>query len=114
MTITNLVAKLDKELQAKKDKNDKYNNEAFKYLGKLIRATREQKSISQEQLAFECVVHTNSIARLERADSEIKLGNLITVFRELGIQFAELDKLIAEVDENIKSAKTKPTTTKSK
>ena len=57
------------------------------FVGKLIEA-REQKGISQRQLAEMCGLKQPAIARLEKAKHSPKLNSLLKILRPLGYRLA--------------------------
>lgn len=62
-------------------------------IGKLIRTKRLQQNLSQDELAWRCDLNTNSLGRIERAEGEFKVSTLFRIFKELKINFSELQKI---------------------
>jgi DNA-binding XRE family transcriptional regulator len=64
-------------------KRDKYEQEfeAFK-LGVLIQEIREQKNMTQEQLATKCGTTKSYISRIENNASDVRLSTLMRIIRE--------------------------------
>ena len=63
-------------------------------LGKLIKAKRMEKSLSQDELAYRCLLHPHCIYKIEKAKSEIKLSTLIKILQELGINLNDVQLLV--------------------
>ena len=61
-------------------------------LGKLIKKRRMELSISQEELSWRCGINVNSLGRIERAEGEFLVATLFKIFKELNIDFCELNK----------------------
>ena len=59
-------------------------------LGKRLRFFREQKGVSQEQLAFICNVHRTYIGMLERAERNATIISIMKVAKGLNIPLVEL------------------------
>lgn len=62
-------------------------------LGNIIKAKRIEKSLSQDELAYRCMLHSHCIYKIEKAKSEIKLSTLIRVFNELDLSFMLIEEL---------------------
>ena len=63
---------------AKKDR-------ALVRLGKNLRAAREAKGWSQEELAYRCGLHRTYIGGIERAEYNVTILTLLRVTKALGI-----------------------------
>lgn len=62
-------------------------------LGLLIKKKRLQSNISQEELAWRCGLNVNSLGRIERAEGEFLVSTLFKLFKELEIEFKELEQI---------------------
>ncbi|MCC2644758.1 MAG: Helix-turn-helix domain [Burkholderiales bacterium] len=63
-------------------------------LGKLIKEKRLEKKLSQNELAYRCMLHEHCIYKIENAKSEIKISTLIKIFKQLSLDFTDLNKLL--------------------
>ena len=59
-------------------------------LGKRIKYYREQRGVSQEQLAFICNVHRTYIGMLERAERNPTIISIIKVAKGLNVPLEQL------------------------
>ena len=66
--------------------------EINKEVGLRIRALREKKGWSQEQLAFEADLHRAYIGQIERGEKNIGLINLEKIAKALNIEINNLFK----------------------
>ena len=66
--------------------------EINKQVGLKIRALREKKGWTQEQLAFEARLHRAYIGQIERGEKNIGIKNLDTIAKTLNINISELLK----------------------
>lgn len=57
--------------------------------GKNIRAIREEKKISQEELAFKSGVSVYYISRIERGKANVGLETLYKIVKALGLEIPE-------------------------
>jgi DNA-binding XRE family transcriptional regulator len=73
-------------------------NPIYQKLGDLIKQKRMELSLSQNELAYRCLLHEHCIYKIEKAKSEIKLSTLMKIFKELGLKFELIDKLMRGVD----------------
>jgi DNA-binding XRE family transcriptional regulator len=73
-------------------------NPIYQKLGDLIKQKRMELSLSQNELAYRCLLHEHCIYKIEKAKSEIKLSTLMKIFKELGLKFELIDELIRGVD----------------
>jgi transcriptional regulator with XRE-family HTH domain len=55
-----------------------------------LRRIRQEKKVSQEELALRCELHRTEISLLERAGREPRLGTLVKLAGALGVEPAEL------------------------
>jgi predicted transcriptional regulator len=73
-------------------------NPIYQKLGDFIKQKRMELSLSQNELAYRCLLHEHCIYKIEKAKSEIKLSTLMKIFKELGLKFELIDELIRGVD----------------
>lgn len=66
----------------------------YQRLGNLIKQKRMEKSLSQNELAYRCLLHEHAIYKIEKAKSEIKLSTLMKIFEQLEMNFTVIDELI--------------------
>lgn len=69
---------------------DNYNKQHLLALGKRIKFFREEKGVSQEQLAAICNVHRTYIGMLERAERNATIISIIKVAKGLNIPLVKL------------------------
>jgi predicted transcriptional regulator len=69
-------------------------NPIYHKLGELIKQKRLALSLSQNELAYRCMLHEHCIYKIEKAKSEIKLSTLMKIFEQLGMNFIIIDELI--------------------
>lgn len=69
---------------------DDYDKQYLLALGKRIKKFREEKGVSQEQLAAICNVHRTYIGMLERAERNATIISIIKVAKGLNIPLVEL------------------------
>lgn len=69
---------------------DDYDKQYLLALGKKIKFFREEKGVSQEQLAAICNVHRTYIGMLERAERNATIISIIKVAKGLNIPLVEL------------------------
>ena len=69
-------------------------NPIYQKLGDLIKQKRMELSLSQDELAYRCLLHPHCIYKIEKAKSEIKLSTLMKIFKELGLKFELIDELM--------------------
>lgn len=62
----------------------------IKNLGIHIRQLREKKGLSQQALADDCDIKRNQIARIERAEINTSIKNLVKIANALDIEPKEL------------------------
>ena len=55
-------------------------------LGNVIRKRREDKDLSQEELAERAAVHRNYIGLVERAERNITLKTILAIAKALGVK----------------------------
>lgn len=66
--------------------------------GLMIRQLRNERNISQEELAFECGLHRTYIGQIERAEKNISIKSVEKIAQALGMDvkdlfdFSKLDK----------------------
>lgn len=60
--------------------------------GKNVRAHRERRGISQEQLAELAELHRTYVGAVERGERNVSLKNIVRLARALGSSAAELAK----------------------
>lgn len=70
-------------------KNHKYNSN-IKNVGSKLKEIRQQKSISQEQLANMCDIEISQISRIERGIINTSIGNIFMLVEKLVIEPKEL------------------------
>ena len=61
-----------------------------KKVGRRIRALRQERGLSQEQLAFESDLHRAYIGQIERGEKNIGLQNLEKIAKALKVPVKEL------------------------
>jgi predicted transcriptional regulator len=61
-----------------------------KKLGENVRALRESRDLTQEELAAACDVHPTEIGRIERGTRDLRLSTVVRVARGLGVTPSEL------------------------
>lgn len=61
-------------------------------LGDYLRAVREKKGWSQEELAFECGLHRTYIGAVERGEYNVTILTLRTITNALGITILDAVK----------------------
>ena len=61
-----------------------------KAFGRAIRHIREQKGISQEELALRCGLHRTYISDVERGERNIGLINIAAIAHGLNVSLVEL------------------------
>lgn len=66
-----------------------------KALGKRIAAWRRSKGLSQEAFADICRIHRSHMGQVERGESNLTLGTLVTITAKLERTLSELFKGIA-------------------
>ncbi|HJX85448.1 MAG TPA: helix-turn-helix transcriptional regulator [Candidatus Angelobacter sp.] len=66
--------------------------------GQAVRRLRQEKGISQEELAGLSGIHRTYIGDVERGTRNIALVNMTKIARALGIS---LSRMIAEMEENL-------------
>lgn len=54
-------------------------------LGDTIRRERTARTMSQEQLAFDCNLHRTYIGSVERGERNISLRNIVTIAKALDV-----------------------------
>lgn len=54
-------------------------------LGDIIRRERTARTMSQEQLAFDCNLHRTYIGSVERGERNISLRNIVTIAKALDV-----------------------------
>jgi len=63
-------------------------------LGQRLRTSRQEKSISQEELAAIAGLHRTYIGMIERGEKNVTITSLITVCKALGIDVSDVLKNI--------------------
>lgn len=58
--------------------------------GKSVRARRERKGMSQEQLAERAGLHRTYVGAIERGERNVSLKNILRLARALGTRGSEL------------------------
>jgi transcriptional regulator with XRE-family HTH domain len=66
----------------------------LKDLGSLIKASRMNKSFSQEELAWRCGITKNGLGKIELGRSQVKITTLVKLFNKLGINFSEIQNIL--------------------
>ena len=61
-----------------------------KQFGERIKELRTIKGLSQEELAFKCVVHRTYLGGIERGERNPSLRNISAIAEALGVQLSEL------------------------
>jgi transcriptional regulator with XRE-family HTH domain len=64
--------------------------EIRKLFGTSMRAVREQRGLSQEQLAFECELHRTYIGSVERGERNISIENIVRIANALKVKASYL------------------------
>lgn len=75
-----------------------HKNKLLKNLGNNIRNLRQQKGISQEELAFKIDSARNFIGCIERAEKSPTIVTLFRISQALGVT---LENLVQNVDKNL-------------
>lgn len=63
-------------------------------IAKILKKVREEKGISQEQLAFNASLHRTYISQLERGLKSITVKTLLKITKSLNIEIDEFMKLV--------------------
>ena len=66
------------------------NKELLQKFGQRLRKLREEKGLSQEQLAYTAEISTNQIGRIERGEINATLSTLNVIAVALKVSLAEL------------------------
>ncbi len=74
-------------------------------IAKILKKIRENKGISQEQLAFKADLHRTYISQLERGLKSITVKTLFKITESLEVEIDEFIKLVADELENVQSNK---------
>lgn len=74
-------------------------------IAKILKKIRENKGISQEQLAFKANLHRTYISQLERGLKSITVKTLFKITESLEVEIDDFIKLVADELENIQSNK---------
>jgi|SRR5690349_18670272 transcriptional regulator with XRE-family HTH domain len=61
-------------------------------LGQKIRRLRQNRGISQEELAFRCGLHRTYVTDVEAGTRNLTFGSLLAIARGLGISVSELTR----------------------
>ncbi|QDD64290.1 XRE family transcriptional regulator [Herbaspirillum seropedicae] len=56
-----------------------------KRIGLALRAARQAKNLSQEELSFECGLHRTYIGAVERGEKNLTLKNLVKLAKSLDV-----------------------------
>jgi transcriptional regulator with XRE-family HTH domain len=59
-------------------------------LGAAVRALREQRGISQEELGFRASLHRNYIGGIERGEINLSFGVMLQLMSALDVSFIDL------------------------
>lgn len=59
-------------------------------LGEAIRALREQRGLSQEELGFRSGLHRNYVGGCERGEINLSFAVMLQITRALGVAFVDL------------------------
>jgi len=69
--------------------SSKPTEEVQKQFGARMRALRQQRGLSQEELAFSCNLDRTYIGSVERGERNISLVNIHTIAAALGVSLRE-------------------------
>ena len=61
-----------------------------KTVGEKIRSFRQQKKLTQEQLADLCDLHRTYVGAIERGDRNVSLKNIVIIAQALNVEPSEL------------------------
>jgi transcriptional regulator with XRE-family HTH domain len=61
-----------------------------KRIGLALRAARQEKDWSQEELSFECGLHRTYIGAVERGEKNLTLKNLVKVAKALDVPASQI------------------------
>jgi transcriptional regulator with XRE-family HTH domain len=73
--------------------NDEKTKAFLKTFGKHLKAIREQKEISQEELALRADIGLNQVGRIERGEVNTSLGVIFAISNALEIDIAGLFRI---------------------
>lgn len=62
-------------------------------LGQKIKECRRLQHISQEDLAWSCGITKNGLGKIELGRSQVRITTLLSIMKELKINFEELQKI---------------------
>ena len=74
-------------------------------IANVLRKTRENRGISQEQLAFKADLHRTYISQLERGLKSVTVKTLFKITQSLEVELDEFIKQVAHELENLSSNK---------
>lgn len=80
------------------------NSEAIKAVGKNLKAIRNAKSITQEELAFDSNIELRQIGRIERGEINTGIDSIFVLAKILNVNPAEF---FANIDVSEKNTRTK-------
>lgn len=66
-------------------------------LGQAIRRVREQRGVSQEEMAYSAGLHRNYLGGVERGERNLGFTNLVRISGALGVRTSELVELAEEI-----------------
>lgn len=66
-------------------------------LGQAIRRVREERHVSQEEMAYSAGLHRNYLGGIERGERNLGFTNLVRISDALGVRTSELVALAEEI-----------------
>lgn len=78
---------------------DEFDTAFLARIGQRIRALREDKDLSQEQLSFKCGLHRTYISSVERGERNIAIINLAKIAKALEVPLVQVFESIAYNDD---------------
>jgi|GEM_PF-107711 len=72
-------------------------NNLLLQLGLLIKRVRQDKHLSQEELAWRCDITKNGLGKIELGRSQVRITTLAKIFMQLDINFIEIQKILEQV-----------------
>lgn len=72
-------------------------NDLLLQLGLLIKQARQDKCLSQEELAWRCDITKNGLGKIELGRSQVRITTLARIFMQLDINFIEIQKILERV-----------------
>lgn len=69
-------------------------------LGFKIKECRRNQNLSQEELAWRCKITKNGLGKIELGRSQIRITTLLTIMKELNLNFNDIQVILEEVGTN--------------